>query len=165
MLTSRISIAGVAILLPLMISACGLRDQPRSASNTPARSAPAGRADAPLLTGSTSTSVWQLRSGLNVAALTCRGRGRASVEGEYRKLLSRHQALLASAYSEEERRLGKTGFDRQQTRVYNRYSNQRSPERFCAAAVEIARSANRMDSARLAPAARGMVSDLDHRLR
>jgi len=80
-------------------------------------------------------------------------------------MLSRHRALLAAAYKEEERRLGRAGFDRQQTRIYNRFANQRSPERFCQTASDLAKRANRMDSASLAPASRGMVSELERRLR
>jgi len=117
------------------------------------------------MSGGTSASVWNLRAGLNVAALSCRGGGKANVAGEYRKMLSRHRDLLASAHKAEERRLGQAGFDRQQTKTYNRFSNQRSPQRFCQTASDLAKSANRMASAELAPASRGMVSQLERRLR
>ena len=113
----------------------------------------------------TSASVWKLRAGLNVAALSCKGRGRASVSGDYRRLLSRHRDLLAAAYKAEERRLGRAGFDRQQTKIYNRFANPRSPQRFCQTASDVAKRANRMDSNSLAPAARGMASELERRLR
>jgi len=153
------------IVIALLLSACASNDKPRAVARVPVQTGQVRSSAAPAPTGRTSTAVWQLRSGLNVAALSCRGRGRAPVAGEYGKMLSRHRTLLAAAYKEEERRLGRAGFDRQQTRAYNRFANQRSPEKFCQTASELARSANRMDSADLAPAARGMVAELESRLR
>jgi len=168
MMSNRIfTVSRVApIALALLVAACGSGDRPRSASSAPRQTTPARTAAAtPALNGRTSASVWQLRAGLNVAALSCRGRGKASVSGDYRRMLSRHKALLAAAYKAEERRLGRAGFDRQQTRMYNRYANQRSPQQFCQTASQVARNANRMNSAEQAPAARGMVAQLDRRLR
>jgi len=151
-----------AIALALLVSACASHHRPAQTAHAPSRARPAAALG---LSGRNSASVWRLRSGLNVAALTCRGRGRTSVAGDYRRLLSRHKGLLDAAYRQEEGRLGRSGFDRQQTKIYNRYANQRSPERFCQAASQVAKSANRMNSAQLAPAARGLVSDLERRLR
>jgi len=150
----------VASGLSIALSACASGDKPAVASR-PAVKAPAGE----LMPKGTSASVWRLRAGLNVAALSCKGRGRTSVSGDYRKLLSRHRTLLAQAYQAEERRLGRDRFDKQQTQIYNRFANQRSPERFCATASEVAKQANRMDSASLAPSSRRMVAHLESRLR
>jgi hypothetical protein len=103
--------------------------------------------------------VWHLRAGLNVAALSCRGRGRASVSGGYAKLLSRHRGLLASAYAGEQRRYGK-GLDRHLTQIYNRFAYQPEPGKFCAQAAAIAEEAVRMDSAALSGQARRLLGRL-----
>ncbi|MFM5917313.1 MAG: hypothetical protein ACKOOL_07255 [Novosphingobium sp.] len=104
-------------------------------------------------------SVWHLRAGLNVAALTCKGRGRVSVRGPYGEVLSRHRALLAAAYSAEQQRQG-NGFDHAETRLYNRFSNQRDPARFCRDAASVARRAAAMDSVTLAANAGNLLGEL-----
>jgi hypothetical protein len=120
------------------------------------------------LAGSTAKApeaLWHLRAGLNVAALSCRGRGRAAVAGAYGRLLSRHRAVLDAAYRAEQDRYGVAGLDHHQTRLYNRFANQRSPERFCAVAANVAARANAMASARLAPAAPQLLAELQAPLR
>ncbi|HCF24076.1 MULTISPECIES: hypothetical protein [unclassified Novosphingobium] len=103
-----------------------------------------------------SEAVWHLRAGLNVAALSCRGSGRTPVAAHYARLLSHHKALLAQAYSNEQRRYGK-GLDRHQTQLYNRFSNQRNPAKFCSTAASVAREAGAMDSPSLARNASGLL--------
>lgn len=101
-------------------------------------------------------AVWHLRSGLNVAALSCRGKGRTPVSGDYARLLTRHKALLASAYAGEQRRYGKA-LDRHLTQLYNRFAFQHSPERFCASAAAVAAEAVRIDSPTLSARARNLL--------
>lgn len=105
-------------------------------------------------------SVWHLRAGLNVAALSCRGSGRQKVAPAYARLLSRHRGLLASSYALEQRRHG-SGLDRHQTQLYNRFALQRSPERFCASAANVADQAVAMDSNALAKNAGSLLSRID----
>jgi hypothetical protein len=105
-------------------------------------------------------SLWHLRVGLNVAALMCRGSGRVSVAGDYARLLGRHSRLFASAYAAEQRRQG-SGFDRHQTRLYNRFSNQRDPAGFCRRASRTAKQALALDSGALARAAGGLLAQID----
>lgn len=106
-------------------------------------------------------AVWHLRAGLNVAALSCRKtRG---LESDYKKVLARHRELLKASYAEEQRRSGRR-FDAEQTRLYNRFSNQRSREKFCSTAAGIAQEASGMESARLAPQARGLLARLERGL-
>ncbi len=107
----------------------------------------------------------RLRGGLNVAALSCRGGGVPAITPSYSRLLTRHRTLLASAYQAERQRLGVAGLDRQQTRLYNRFANQRSPRQFCQSAADIAARASSMDSANLRPAAPRLASELEARLR
>lgn len=109
--------------------------------------------------------IWRLRSGLNVAALSCRGRGVADVNGQYAQLLRRHSDLLSMTYKQEVAKYGVAGLDRQQTKVYNRFAMQRSPQKFCGVAAEVARQANAMSSAQLSPAAPGLVAMLEGGLR
>lgn len=105
-------------------------------------------------------AVWHLRAGLNVAALSCRGRGRTPVASHYSKVLARHKTLLAKAYAAEQRRHGKS-LDRHQTQLYNRYANQRNPAKFCANSASVARQAAAMDSPTLASNARGLLGQID----
>jgi hypothetical protein len=105
-------------------------------------------------------AVWHLRAGLNVAALSCRGRERTPVAGQYARVLSRHKGLLAQAYAGEQRRYG-AGLDRHQTQLYNRFSNQRNPVNFCAAAANVAQRAAAMDSPALASSARNLLGEID----
>jgi hypothetical protein len=119
---------------------------PRPAAPAPASHAVADPGEA----------VWHLRSGLNVAALSCRGKGRTPVSPDYARLLTRHKALLASAYAGEQRRYGK-GLDRHLTQLYNRFAFQRSPERFCASAAAVAAEAVRIDSPTLSARAHTLL--------
>ncbi|QPC99069.1 hypothetical protein [Qipengyuania soli] len=109
--------------------------------------------------------IWRLRSGLNVAALSCRGRGVENVNGHYAQLLKRHSVLLDQTYRQEVARYGVAGLDRQQTKVYNRFAMQRSPQKFCGVAADVARQANAMSSAELSPASPGLVARLEGGLR
>lgn len=109
--------------------------------------------------------IWRLRSGLNVAALSCRGRGVADVNSQYAQLLRRHSDILDKTYRQEVARHGVMGLDRQQTKVYNRFAMQRSPQKFCGVAAEVARQANAMSSAQLSPAAPELVARLESGLR
>jgi hypothetical protein len=145
------------VAMALLVGACASK---REASRPVAAMSSAS----PASSGASSVAapneaVWHLRAGLNVAALSCRGRGRTSVVGAYSRLLSRHRALLAQSYAVEQRRHG-AGLDRHQTQLYNRFSNQRSPERFCRNASAVANQANAMDSPGLAANAARLLSQL-----
>jgi len=146
---------GALILLAGFTAGCSHPSQPRLASR-PATNAPPRLAAIPTEPGA---AVWHLRAGLNVAALTCKGRGRVPVQGIYGQLLVRHRALLAAAYSAEQHRQG-TQFDQAETRLYNRWSNQRHPEQFCRDAASVARRAVAMDSPTLAASAGNLLGDL-----
>lgn len=104
-------------------------------------------------------AVWHLRAGLNVAALSCRGKGRVPVAGYYSRFLGRHKALLSEAYADEQRRHGK-GLDRHQTQLYNRFANQRSPAQFCASSASVAKRAAAMDSPALAANAGRLLDEI-----
>ncbi len=107
-----------------------------------------------------SESLWHLRAGLNVAALSCRGQGRPPVAPAYARLLSRHRAILASSYAQEQQRYG-SGLDRHQTQLYNRFAYGATTPRFCRSAAGVASRAVVMDSPTLARSARGLLSELN----
>lgn len=145
----------IAVATTALLAGCSHAPAPRAEAPRPI---PA-RADA-AIPAEPAEAVWHLRAGLNVAALTCRGKGRMNVAPTYARVLSRHKVLLAQAYAAEERRYG-SGFDRHQTRLYNQFSNQRSPEKFCRTAASVASRTAAMDSAALANNARALLAELD----
>ncbi len=108
-----------------------------------------------------SASLLRLRAGLNVAALSCRGRGMPNITPAYGRILTRHRALLASAYRSEIQRLGVSGLDRQQTQAYNQFANQRSPVNYCRSAEMVAAQAGSLESSQLMAASPSLVSYLD----
>jgi hypothetical protein len=161
---ARIVLAGCVFAA---LGACGAKDPPArqaaAVSQSRQRPAPAPAALPVAIPGSNHAALWRLRAGLNVAALTCRTR--TPVAPAYGRMLSRHRTLLADAYRAEQRRLGISGLDREQTRTYNRFSNQRSPAQFCRSAADIAKQAAAMPSANLAPVARSLAGRLESYLR
>lgn len=159
--------AAVLSTLTMTLSGCGLFHK-RVASNRPAPVVAARPGIAPAFQparGEPSEIVWNLRAGLNVAALSCRGRDRRPVAGDYARLLSHHRELLAIAYRQEQARQGVAAFDRQQTRLYNGFANQASPIYFCQAAESIAQRANALQSAALVTAAPRLLGELRASLR
>ena len=157
MRTVRILAASIVLAAT---TACGVVAKDREVTRTPTftKTSVAGSAEP-------RAEIWRLRSGLNVAALTCRGSGKPPVTGHYSKMLKRHSQLLDQTYRMETRRYGVAGHDRRQTKVYNRYSIQRSPTRFCGVAADVAREASSMSSAQLSAAASELVARLDSGLR
>lgn len=160
----RMGAARIAALAGVLLLAACAGDKAAHSGKvaSSARPAPAAPAAAPAGPLRGEPSVWHLRAGLNVAALSCRKtRG---LESNYRKMLSRHAALLKASYAEEQRRSGRK-FDADQTRLYNRFSNQKSREKFCAAAAVVAQETSAMDSARLVPQSRVLLARLEKGLR
>jgi hypothetical protein len=159
---AALGLAGASITL----ASCGRADKHVAGNRPPPRPSPrvVPQSEAMPARVSASEAVWGLRAGLNVAALSCRGRGRQPVAGDYARLLTRHRAVLAAAYRQEQGRQGQA-FDRQQTRVYNTFANQPSPARFCTAASSAAQRANSLDSVAFASAAPRLLGDLKASLR
>ena len=151
-------VAAIAALA-VLTAGCSHYAQPRLASSKPHAAPRAAVAVSRAQLAEPGVAVWNLRAGLNVAALACKGRGRMPVRGDYGRLLTRHRTLLAAAYSSEQRRQG-TRFDRSETRLYNRFSNQHDPVQFCRDAASVARRAASMDSPTLAANAAGLLREL-----
>jgi hypothetical protein len=92
--------------------------------------------------------VWNLRSGLNVAALQCQFSPSLRAVENYNALLAHHSKELAAAYQTLEgyfRRVhGRTGprmFDEYSTQTYNNFSTLQAQIGFCQTAARIAREA------------------------
>ena len=82
MRTVRILAASIVLAAT---TACGVLAKDREVMRTPTftKTSVAGSAEP-------RAEIWRLRSGLNVAALTCRGSGKPPVTGHYSKMLQRH---------------------------------------------------------------------------
>lgn len=94
-------------------------------------------------TRSPAATLWQLRSGLNVAALACRGADEAAIVAGYNKLLADHRDELATAYqavSAEYRNAA--AFDDAMTRLYNRFAAPAGQAGLCGAALVVLDEAN-----------------------
>jgi hypothetical protein len=92
--------------------------------------------------------LWNLRAGLNVAALQCQFSPFLRTVGNYNAILGHHSRELASAYTTLEgyfRRIaGRTGprqFDQYSTQTYNNFSTLRAQAGFCQAASKIGKEA------------------------
>jgi hypothetical protein len=92
--------------------------------------------------------LWNLRSGLNVAALQCQFSPFLRTVGTYNALLAHHNRELAAAYSALEgyfRRVnGRTGprqFDLYSTQTYNGFSSLNAQLGFCQTAARIGKEA------------------------
>jgi hypothetical protein len=149
----RISKTGLmaATIASLMLSACSSGKSVKAVRGKSPPPATAG-----LMTARQAEDVWHLRSGLNVAALNCRGRGIANVAPGYNRMLSRHRTIFASAVQSEQARYPGRAYDSHITQVFNRYSLIRNHRLYCAEVQAIVGRANTASSpelVRMAPAA------------
>ncbi len=93
--------------------------------------------------------IWNLRSGLNVAALQCQFSPTLRTVANYNAFLAHHSSELASAYSALEGyfrrrsgpRNGPREFDQYSTQTYNNFSTLQAQLGFCQTAAGIGRDA------------------------
>ncbi|MEA3047215.1 MAG: hypothetical protein QOJ53_1547 [Sphingomonadales bacterium] len=92
--------------------------------------------------------LWNLRAGLNVAALQCQFSPYLRTVDTYNALLSHHARELAAAYSALEGYFRRTGgregprqFDPYSTQTYNNFSTLQAQYAFCQAASRIGKEA------------------------
>jgi hypothetical protein len=92
--------------------------------------------------------IWNLRSGLNVAALQCQFSPYLRTVDIYNSILAHHSRELASAYTALEGYFRRTGgragprqFDQYSTQTYNNFSTLQAQYAFCQTAARIAREA------------------------
>jgi hypothetical protein len=111
--------------------------------------------------------LWNLRSGLNVAALKCQQWTGLLLVDNYNATLVHHKAELAKAYSTLENyfiRVNKTGgarkFDDYSTRTYNGFSSSMGQRSFCHVAGKIGREALSTPKGQMLSVARTQLREL-----
>jgi hypothetical protein len=120
---------------------------PMPAGATPGMRIPAllpdGNYATPNRSLTSAATVWHLRSGLNVAALACRGPDEGQIVTRYNTMLTVQRIELAAAekrYSAEYQAQGgdwRDSYDDAMTRLYNFFSITPVRKTFCAAADEV----------------------------
>ena len=91
----------------------------------------------------TTAALWHVRTGLNVAALGCRGANEATIIAQYNALLHDQKAALSEAHATLVAEHGEDSYDHAMTRLYNYWAQPAVQEEFCAAAANVlARSAS-----------------------
>jgi hypothetical protein len=116
--------------------------------------------------------IWNLRSGLNVAALACQFSPYLRTVGNYNAFLAHHSGELATAYTTLEgyfRRInGRTGprqFDLYSTQTYNGFSTLGAQMGFCQTAARIAKEALATRKGELGQLAGARLRELRNSLR
>lgn len=105
-------------------------------------------------------TLWHLRAGLNVAALSCQGDVGAAIRAGYNGWLGQQKALLARAASSYEAEYA-TSFDDAMTRLYNFWSQTPVRPGFCAAAAEVMPQVAAADATALPTIAAADLAALD----
>lgn len=115
--------------------------------------------------------LWNLRSGLNVAALKCQQWSGLMLVDNYNDILVHHKVELAKAYSTLGKyftRVNKVGgqrkFDDYSTRTYNGFSTSLGQRSFCHVAGKVARLALSAPKGKLLDVARGELRELRNSL-
>jgi hypothetical protein len=115
--------------------------------------------------------LWNLRAGLNVAALQCQFSDYLRAVPNYNGLLAHHSVELAAAYTAlnnyYKRTLGAKGqkaFDDYSTITYNNWSAAQAQQIFCQTAAGITKSALAAPKGQLYPIAQARLRELRHAL-
>ncbi|HEX8572327.1 MAG TPA: hypothetical protein VF759_06215 [Allosphingosinicella sp.] len=115
--------------------------------------------------------LWNLRAGLNVAALQCQFSDYLRAVPNYNGLLAHHNVELATAYTALnnyfKRTLGAKGqkaFDDYSTITYNNWSSAQAQQIFCQTATNIAKSALAAPKGQLYPIAQARMRELRNAL-
>jgi hypothetical protein len=111
--------------------------------------------------------LWNLRSGLNVAALNCQFSPYLRTVDSYNAIISQHARELAAAYTALEGyfrrvggRAGPRRFDDYSTQTYNNFSPQSAQFAFCQTAARIGREALAKPRGQLADLAAARMREL-----
>jgi hypothetical protein len=156
----------------LLLASCGQSaHKPQSIARpaaTPKVAAPSRVADRPVASinrGLTpAETLWHLRAGLNVAAISCRGS--RTVAPAYNRMLGQHRAALAIAASSEQARFGAGAAnvkqnDRHQTQLYNFFAGPRGQAGLCRSAASVLARINAMNGAQLNQAAPRALAEVE----
>lgn len=141
----------LAVLIPTSASASFFWKAP-DLRGTPVTGAEPGVITGPL-PGATPAELraallWNLRSGLNVAALQCQFDETLLTRDQYNVMLDNHRTELASAYQvlsnyfkRTDKKGGQTNLDRYGTRTYSGFSTVQGQLTFCQTASSVGREA------------------------
>lgn len=115
--------------------------------------------------------LWNLRAGLNVAALQCQFSDYLRAVPNYNGLLAHHNVELAAAYTAlnnyYKRTLGAKGqkaFDDYSTITYNNWSAAQAQQIFCQTATNITKTALATPKGQLSTVAQARIRELRHAL-
>jgi hypothetical protein len=115
--------------------------------------------------------LWNLRAGLNVAALQCQFSDYLRAVPNYNALLAHHSVELAAAYTAlnnyYKRTLGAKGqkaVDDYSTITYNNWSAAQAQQIFCQTATNITKTALAAPKGQLFPVAQARIRELRHAL-
>ena len=115
--------------------------------------------------------LWNLRAGLNVAALQCQFSDYLRAVPNYNGLLAHHSVELAAAYTalnnyfkRVQGAKGQKAFDDYSTITYNNWSTLQAQMIFCQTATNIAKSALATPKGQLFPLAQGRLRELRNAL-
>lgn len=154
----------LSVTLALALAACA--GHPERVTIVPPPSGPP--APTPINAGlSPAAALWHLRTGLNVAALACRGPDEAALTASYNALLASRAAPLAEAqarYAAEYEAEGgdwRERYDDDQTRLYNFWGQPRGRERLCNVAPNALTALAGADAAALPEVATVQLARLD----
>lgn len=121
-----------------------------------------GRFATPNSDVSAAGALWNLRAGLNVAALSCRGAQEAALTAAYNGLLQRHRAAFDQAYRTLGREYGDAArFDEAMTALYNYYALTPARAGLCATAQQVLAEAAALSPAELTDFAPAALTRLD----
>jgi hypothetical protein len=111
---------------------------------------------------------WQLKIGLNVAAIGCRGTEEATLVAAYNKIIKTHAKVIKSTEKSVITELGKQNGnngiaprDRLSTQLFNYFAQPPAQRAFCARANEIAQLVSSEPTAQVIAQAPGHLSRLD----
>ncbi|HVJ00470.1 MAG TPA: hypothetical protein VM657_15540 [Sphingomonas sp.] len=106
-------------------------------------------------------ALWHMRTGLNVAALGCRGANEAAIIAGYNALLESQKTPLAKAHQTLVSAQGEAGFDDAMTRLYNYWAQPGAQADFCAAANRVLLRAPGATPATIDTFAASAITELD----
>jgi len=111
---------------------------------------------------------WQLKIGLNVAAIGCRGLEEATLVSAYNNIIKAHGKIIKSTEKTVISQLGKengtngiTARDRLSTQLFNYFAQPPAQRAFCARANEVAQIVSSTPTAQVVAQAPGHLATLD----
>lgn len=127
-----------------------------------------GSYDTPNRALSAAGNIWHLRSGLNFAALGCRGTQQATIVAGYNAMLSSQKSVLAGAertllveYRNAGGADGRARYDDAMTRLYNYWSFSAARQALCTTAARVLADAATVSQAEFAEFAAARLPELD----